>query len=271
MPRPKRIRIRRPKAPPSGPPEPKGVLGYVGLYLFHLQRYFVTGMLVWVPLIITLWVCWWVFSGVGGTVERSIRWCLTYLNDVGYRFEPLRLLTLVKYSPGIGLLTAAAIFLTTGLLARYILARRLIAAGEKVLVRIPFIRGVYRSVQQIRDVFINREGAVFQEVVLIEYPRPGVWAVAFLTSEERGVVQQTLDLELTAVFMPTTPNPTTGFLMYVPSDEVHPLDITVEDAMKIIISGGVYFPGKTGDAVAASLESQRGAGAPETGGDPKAS
>ena len=95
---------------------------------------------------------------------------------------------------------------------------------------------------QIRDVFVRRDGAVFQRVCLVEYPRKGVFAVAFVTSDEQGIVQETMDKKLISIFLPTTPNPTSGFLLYVSEDEITLLDVTVEDAMKLIISGGAYLP-----------------------------
>jgi uncharacterized membrane protein len=134
------------------------------------------------------------------------------------------------------------LFLLTGILTRYLVGRRLIGYGEKVLIKIPFIRNVYRAVQQIRDVFVNREGTVFQEVCLIEYPRDNMYAVAFITSQDQGIVQEASGKRLISVFMPSTPNPTTGFLLYLPDEDVMRVDITVEDAMKLIISGGAYLP-----------------------------
>jgi uncharacterized membrane protein len=111
--------------------------------------------------------------------------------------------------------------------------------------KIPLISRVYLAVQQIRDVFVNREGAVFQQVVLLEYPRKGIQAVGFVTSDEQGIVQETTGKTLWAVFVPTTPNPTSGFLLYLPPDDLIPLDMSVEDAMKLIVSGGAYIPGVT--------------------------
>lgn len=198
-------------------------------------------MLIWVPLIVTVWITWVAAVSIVGAIEGSIRWVVTYANGVGERVPSLRFLTVVQYTPGLGLLTAILIFLTTGLLARYLVTRRLIHYGEFVLNRIPLINKVYRAVQQTRDVFVGR-GAVFQEVVLVEYPRRGIWAVGFVTAEGDGIVARTRGMPLTAVFVPTTPNPTSGFLLYFPPDEITPVDMSVEDAMKLIISGGALDP-----------------------------
>jgi len=171
----------------DGEPDEPGFFGFWRRYFYHLRRYLVRGMLVWVPLIVTLWIVWVAITRIVGGIEGLIRWFVTYLNGVGGRVPSLRFLTVIEYTPGLGMLTAILIFLTTGLLARYLVTRRLIRLGEVLLARIPLINKVYRAVQQTRDVFVGR-GAVFQEVVLVEYPRRGIWAVGFITAEGDGVI-----------------------------------------------------------------------------------
>jgi uncharacterized membrane protein len=165
------------------------------------------------------------------------------LNQLGERFEGLEFLTGLVYWRGFGILIAIALFLTTGFLTRSLVARRLILMGEKIFDRIPLISKIYRAVQQIRDVFVTREGTVFQKVVLVEYPRKGVWVVGFLTSREQGVIQHTIGKNAWAVFVPSIPNPTTGFLLYLSPEEVVETDLSIEEGMKLIISGGAYLPG----------------------------
>lgn len=217
--------------------------------LKQLQRFLVTGLMVWIPLIVTLWLAWWVISNVVFGVEGIIKSSVEYLNTVGLKYgerlPPAHILTVIRYIPGTGFLITLALFLSTGFFARYIIGRKFIAYGEKIVQKIPLISRIYTAVRQIRDVFVNREGAMFQEVVLIEYPRPGLHAVGFVTSRDRGVVQDALNRpSLIAVFLPTTPNPTSGFLLYISSRDMIPLDITVEEAMKLIVSAGAYIPGK---------------------------
>lgn len=219
-----------------------GVKGFLAEYLRNLRRYMITGLLVWVPLIVTLWLSWWVLSKVGFGIEGFIRDLVVRINALGVRIPALGFLTGINYYPGLGFILAVAIFLTTGFLARYIVAQKIIASSEKLLSQIPFIRKIYQSAVQIRDVFITRKGAVFQKVVLVEYPRLGSYGVGFLTSEDAGAVEDTAGIPLVAVFIPTTPNPTSGFLLYFKPEEVVPLPISVEDAMKMIISGGAYLP-----------------------------
>lgn len=217
--------------------------------LKQLQRFLVTGLMVWIPLIVTLWVAWWVISNVVFGVEGIIKSFVGYLNAIGLKYgehlPPIHILTAIRYIPGTGFFITLVLFLTTGFFARYLIGRKFIAYGEKLVQKIPLISRIYTAVRQIRDVFVNREGAMFQEVVLIEYPRPGLHAVGFVTSRDRGVVQETLNRpSLIAVFLPTTPNPTSGFLFYVSPRDMIPLDITVEEAMKLIVSAGAYIPGK---------------------------
>lgn len=223
-------------------PKPVGVKGFASVYFRELRRVFVTGMLVWVPLIITLWVCWFVLSKVGLVLEVIIEKMALTLHNIGDRvgfYFPDH----VNNGFAIGFAIALVLFLSTGLLTRYLVIKRLIVLGERLLQHIPLISRVYRAVQQIRDVFVSREGTVFQRVCLVEYPRAGCHVVAFVTSEHQGIVQETIGEELTAVFIPTTPNPTSGFLLYIPAKDVKPLDISVEDAMKLVISGGAFIPG----------------------------
>lgn len=225
--------------------------GFWAQYFKALRFYLVTGLMVWTPLIVTVWLTWWLFKRVGVGVNNVLMGLYDFLNRVGERVQFLGFLQDLEYRNQYGFLIPLALFLVTGFLTRYLVGRRIIYYGELILNRIPFIRTVYRAVQQIRDVFVNREGTVFQSVCAIEYPRKGVYAIGFVTSDDQGVIQEIIGKELIAVFMPSTPNPTTGFLMYLEPAEVTVLDISIEDAMKLIVSGGAYLPSKTvaGEAV----------------------
>lgn len=228
------------------PREPKGFMTFLQQYWSQLWRYLVAGLLVWVPLIITVWVSWLVVNRLIFGIEDLIARGVFTLNWIGQRVPALSLLQHLEYHLGLGFLLVLLLFLTTGFLTRYIVGRKIIDFGERILNRIPLIRRVYRAVQQIRDTFIGRNGAVFQQVCLVEYPKEGTLAVAFVTSTEQGEVQKALGRTMTAVFVPTTPNPTSGYLVYVPPEEVVILDMSVEDAMKLIISGGAYVPDSKG-------------------------
>ena len=211
----------------------------------HLWRTLVAGLLVWVPLIMTVGLTWFFINKFVLGLERLIRTGFTMLQTWAAAHGRLPFLDYVNYPFGIGILIVLMLFFATGLLTRHFVGRRIILVGEKIVSVIPFVNKIYRAVQQIRDVFINRQGTVFQDVCLIDYPREGMTAVAFITSREQGLVQNAVGKELVAVFVPTTPNPTSGYLVYLPPEEVKILDITVEEAMKLIVSGGAYLPGKT--------------------------
>jgi uncharacterized membrane protein len=210
----------------------------------YVWRYLITGLMVWIPLIVTLWVAWLVTSKLIIGVDNLVAEAVLYLRDVGEKVRGLAFLQRIPVFKGFGLLVAVVLFVSTGFFTRYLIGRKIIAYGETIVNRIPLIRRIYRAAQQIRDVFVGRKGTVFQYVCLVEYPRPGMVAVAFVTSAEQGIIQEVTGQELVAVFVPTTPNPTSGYLIYLPPQEIVFLDISIEEAMKLIISGGAYQPVK---------------------------
>lgn len=129
-----------------------------------------------------------------------------------------------------------------GMVARTIVMRRLINFGEGILLRIPLIRNVYKAVQQLRDTFLINKRNIFQRVVLIEFPRPGIFSIAFVTAESARGIPELQGSDLVNVFVPTTPNPTTGFFLMVPRSEAKPLSMSIEDGIKLVISGGALMP-----------------------------
>jgi len=154
--------------------------------------------------------------------------------------------------PGVGLLVTVAIVLATGILTRSILGRELIHLGQSILSGTPIVRSVYVTVKQIVDAFTVSEQSTFKRVALIEYPRRGMYAIVFVTAEGPPAIRAASGLDLVSVFLPTAPNPTSGFLLLVPRSEVYPLDITVEDGLKLVVSGGVILP-----AAASAQKGQR--------------
>jgi uncharacterized membrane protein len=228
-------------------PEYNSFSSFIRVYFRQMQRHVTTGVMVWVPLFITMWVAWMFVSKIAFAIRVSMDHVAEYVNKVGERVDSLGFLQHFQFDSnfaamGTGFLLAVLLFLCTGFLTRYLVGRKIIATGEMLVGKIPLISRVYLAVQQIRDVFVNREGAVFQQVVLLEYPRKGITAVGFVTSDEQGLVQETAGRTMAAVFVPTTPNPTSGFLLYLPAEELTPLDMSVENAMKLIVSGGAYIP-----------------------------
>ncbi|HLS28802.1 MAG TPA: DUF502 domain-containing protein [Opitutales bacterium] len=140
--------------------------------------------------------------------------------------------------------TLAALVAITflGYISRWFFARFLVNTTEKIIDRLPFINTVYKSVKQIVETFSEQNKAVFQEVVLIEYPRPGIFAIGFRTGTSGGEIQERTASEVDNVFVPTTPNPTSGFLLMLPKQDIIKLDMTIGDGMKLIISGGAVVP-----------------------------
>jgi len=142
----------------------------------------------------------------------------------------------------IALLIVLGIITLLGWLSGLFIGRYLLNTFERIVDSLPFVRTVYNTVKQIRDTFVQQEKAVFQKAVLIEYPRPGVWVLGFLTGAGKGEPQAKTDADLVNIFVPTTPNPTSGFLLMVPREQVRELEMSIGDAMKLIISGGAVVP-----------------------------
>ena len=224
-------------------PKPSGLLSELRHTFGHVWKTLVAGLLVWIPLIISVWIAWFFVNKFLFGVERQIKHGVDWLNEFGARSATFSFLQQIRYVYGVGLFLGFSLFFMTGLLTRHFVGRRIISLGERIVHFIPIVNRIYRAVQQIRDVFVHRQGAVFQKVCLIEYPRKNMIAVAFVTCSEQGLVQDVMGRELVAVFVPTTPNPTSGYLVYLPPEAITPMDITVEEAMKLIVSAGAYIPG----------------------------
>ncbi len=194
-----------------------------------IKRYFITGLLIWVPLVITGWV----LSLIVSTLDQSLR----LLPET---IHPQHLFGFAI--PGVGaVLTLLMIFLT-GLLAANFIGQKLVVWWEKLLARIPVVNSVYNSVKQVSDTLFSPNGNAFRKALLVQYPRRGCWTVAFLTGQPGGDIINHLDGEHVSVYVPTTPNPTSGFFLMMPVTEVVELDMTVDEALKYIISMGVVAP-----------------------------
>lgn len=194
-----------------------------------LRRYFVAGLLVWIPLGITLWV----LALLVDLMDQSL-----LLLPERYRSEAL----FGFHVPGLGIILTVAIVLTTGALAANLFGRKLFALGDALLNRIPIVRSIYGGVKQISDTLFSPEGKAFRRAVLVRYPHAGAWTVALVTGTPEHEVADLLGREHISVFVPTTPNITAGFFLIVPRSETHPLEMSVDDALKYIISMGVAEP-----------------------------
>lgn len=194
-----------------------------------LRRYLIAGLLIWVPLVITVLV----IRALVGFMDQSL-----LLLPQQWRPE-----SLFGYPiPGLGLVLTATVVFLTGLFAANLFGRRLVEAWEALLARIPLVRSIYSAVKQVAETILTTNGEAFRKVLLIEYPRSGIWTLAFQTGTASGEVQRRTAEEVITVFVPTTPNPTSGFIMMIPRNEVLELSMSVEDALKMIVSLGVVAP-----------------------------
>jgi uncharacterized membrane protein len=194
-----------------------------------LRRYFVAGLLVWIPLVITLWV----LKLLVDLMDQSL-----LLIPSNYRTEAL----FGFHVPGLGLILTTAIVLVTGALAANFFGRKLIDLGHSLLGRIPIVRSIYGGVKQISDTLFSPEGKAFRRAVLVRYPHQGSWTVALVTGNPEHELATLLGSEQISVFVPTTPNITAGFFLVLPRSETIELDMSVDDALKYIISMGVAEP-----------------------------
>jgi uncharacterized membrane protein len=194
-----------------------------------IKRYFITGLLIWVPLAITGWV----LSLIVGIADQSLR-----LLPPGMRPQNL----LGFNIPGAGIVVTLAIVFATGLLATNLIGQRLVVWWEKLLARIPVVNSIYNGVKQVSDTLLSPSGIAFRQPLLVRYPHPGSWTIAFLTGEPGADVARRLEGAYISVYVPTTPNPTSGFFLMFRKDEVIELDMDVNEALKYIISMGVVVP-----------------------------
>lgn len=194
-----------------------------------LRKYLIAGLLVWLPLTVTIVI----FTFVIDVLDRTL-----LLIPPEYRPEAV----LGVAIPGFGVVLAVAILILTGMLAANLLGRRLVTLWEAILSRIPLVRSIYNSAKQITTTVLTSEGKSFRKVVLLEYPRKDTWSMGFLTNEHITIDSSRIDHEIAAVFVPTTPNPTSGFIIMLPKDDIIELDLSIEEGFKYIISMGVIIP-----------------------------
>jgi uncharacterized membrane protein len=198
-------------------------------FFTRLRRDFVTGLLVTAPAGLTIYIFWQLFLRIDGILDGLFG-----------LWEPLRVHG--RPFPGLGFVALIVVVVLTGVLARNYVGRGLLRAGDRLLSRIPLMNRIYLAIQQISQAFLSGKKVIFQRAVLIEYPRKNVYCIAFVTSEPQGEVQHKTAKDVVGVFVPTTPNPTSGFLLFVPKDEIVPLRMRVEEALKLVISGGAVSP-----------------------------
>lgn len=199
----------------------------------RLRNYFLTGLIVCAPVAITLYIVW---SFIGWVDS----WVKPYIPDA---YNPDHYLPFAL--PGFGLIVALTVITLIGFLTANFIGRAIVSYGERVLARMPLVRGIYKTLKQLFETALSNKNEMFRTVGLVEYPRKGVWSLVFVAGEKDTEINAVLDKPgdpLIGVFMPCTPNPTTGFLMYVYKSEIVLLDMTIEDGAKLIVSAGLVAP-----------------------------
>lgn len=207
----------------------------------RMRNYFLAGVIVVAPISITFFIVWQVVQVVDNNVGKLLP----------ARYNPE---TYLPFSvPGIGVVLMVALITLIGMFAAGFIGRAVMRTSERLLNRMPIVRSIYGTLKQIFETVFSHSSQSFREVVLIEYPRRGIWAIGFLTGTTRGEIQERVEPKLLNVFLPTTPNPTSGFLLFVPKEDVIELDMTVEEAAKLIISAGLVTPPSRAEKEAAKL------------------
>ena len=194
-----------------------------------MKKYVIAGLLIWIPVVITIWV----LKLIVDTLDQTL-----LLVPVQWRTESL----FGVHIPGLGVLIALVIVFLTGVFATNILGARLLNFGNDLLHRIPVVRSIYSSVKQISDTLFSSSGQAFRKALLVQWPREGMWTIAFLTGMPGGDVANHLKGDYISIYVPTTPNPTGGYFVVVARTDVIELDMSVDDALKYVISMGVAPP-----------------------------
>jgi len=194
-----------------------------------VRKYFLTGVLIWIPLVITLWVLNLIVTTMDSTL-LLLPESLQPKSWLGFNI------------PGLGVVLTLVVVLLTGVFAANIIGQRLVQVGESLLARIPVVKTIYNSVKQVSDTLFSSQGQAFRKALLVQFPHSETWTVAFLTGTPSGEVAQKLAGDRISVYVPTTPNPTSGFFLIVLRSNVVELDMSVDEALKYVISIGVAPP-----------------------------
>ncbi|WP_024326967.1 DUF502 domain-containing protein [Thioalkalivibrio sp. AKL19] len=213
--------------------------------LVSLRRYLIAGLLVWLPLIVTGFIIKLLVDLLDFTI---------LLLPPAWRPEAILGFSI----PGAGIVLAVVVVFVTGVVVANIVGRKLVSVGESIVRRIPLVSSIYGAVKQVTETVLSDGGQAFRKVMLIEYPRRGLWSVGFMTGVAVGEVQDRTEHDVVTVFVPTTPNPTSGFVLMVPREEAIELDMTVEDGLKFVMSMGVVTPLKSPEDAPAPVAREQG-------------
>lgn len=228
---------------PDAPPPPKRVQSFGA----RLRSYFFTGLVIAAPISITVYVTWWFIGFIDDWFKPLI--------PAGYSpdaFLPFSV-------PGIGLIVALFLLTLLGALAANLFGRTIVGYGEQLLSQMPIVRNLYSALKQIFETVVSQSNSTFRDVVLIEYPRRGLYAIAFVSVDASGEIAEKAGKGegMVSVFLPTTPNPTSGFLLFVPAKDVISLDMSVEDGAKLVISAGLVMPDRAASKEEAAIAARQ--------------
>lgn len=205
-----------------------------------MKKYILTGLLVWLPLTITIWV----LMSVVGALDGVFAWLVVAAQTV--LPESLRpALQQLREIPGLSVIIVVAALLLTGMAVSNMAGQWLVDQSNRLFSNIPIVKSIYSSVKQVSDTLFSSSGQAFREAVLVQYPRAGSWTIAFVTGRPSGEVADKLPEDMLTLYVPTTPNPTSGFMLLVPRADVRELGMSVDEALKYIISMGVVAPPAT--------------------------
>ena len=202
-----------------------------------MRKHLITGLLVWMPLAITIWVLLWVL----GIMDGLFSWMLS-LSQAVLPEKAREGIEMLRGVPGLGVVVLLLVLWLTGLFVANIFGQWFVGQWDRLLHKIPIVKSIYSSVKQVSDTLFSSSGNAFREAVLVQYPRAGSWTIAFVTGTPSGEVAAHLTSPHVSVYVPTTPNPTSGFFLMMPRAEVVPLKMSVDEALKYIISMGVVAP-----------------------------
>lgn len=225
-----------------------------------LRASFLTGLVVIAPVGLTVWLLWTVIGWVDGFVwplvpsawhpDALLNWLLGNTRYLGPPSERIPNPDWVQINlRGVGVIVFFVFTIVVGWIAKGLIGRSLIGYGESLVDRMPVVRSIYSGIKQISETVFAQSERSFEKACLIQYPRKGIWAIGFISTTAKGEVAEKAETagDMVSVFVPTTPNPTSGFLLFFPAEDVIELDMTIEDAAKLVISAGLVYPGQNGN------------------------
>ncbi|RZS54834.1 DUF502 domain-containing protein [Sphaerotilus mobilis] len=202
-----------------------------------MKKYIVAGLLVWLPLAVTIWVLAWVLGVLDGVFQALLSLVAAVLPA-----SAAALIESISQIPGLGVIVLVVLMLLTGMFVANFVGQWWIRMWDRIFQNIPIVKSIYSSVKQVSDTLFSSSGQAFREAVLVQYPRDGLWTIAFVTGKPGGEVGEALQGDYVSLYVPTTPNPTSGFFLMAARTDIRPLAMSVDEALKYIISMGVVGP-----------------------------